>query len=354
MYADVGAKGDGTEFHLNFTGAANFVGVTAAAPEQLLDLNWANTFTSPQTTKNQVAMISANGNIEVSPTWSLQGVGYYRWFKQSHVDGNISEAEECDGIRWRASASKAMTTSSSFGIGPGVNVDGSIPADIADPLGSLDQTSQLANSFGFAGQAVNKDYIAGYKNQFLIGASYDHGNVGYGATSTLGSFAPKFVVNSLGVLLVQPDEVSPRDLTTINDYYGVYFSDTVDLTSDLALTVGGRYNFARVQIMDDTGNAPQLNGDNTFQRFNPMVGGTYLHPTRADVLRRLRRGKPCADTGRARLLGSRTSRACSKASSPPIRRSTRSSRTPGSSACAAGCRDTAMSASSGAPACSAP
>ncbi len=59
MYADLGAKGDSTEFHLNFTGAANYVGVTAAAPEQLLDLNWANTFTSPQTTKNQVAMISA-------------------------------------------------------------------------------------------------------------------------------------------------------------------------------------------------------------------------------------------------------------------------------------------------------
>ena len=278
MYADIGAKGDSTEFHLNFTGAANFVGVTAAAPEQLLDLNWANTFTSPQTTKNQVAMISSNGNIEVSPTWALQGVGYYRWFKQSHVDGNISEAEECTSDP-SVLCLEGDDNEQLFGIGPGVNGDGSIPSDIADPLGSLDQTSQLTNSFGFAGQAVNKDHIAGHKNQFLIGASYDHGNVGYGATSTLGSFAPKFVVNSLGVLLVQPDEVSPRDLTTLNDYYGVYFSDTVELTSDLALTVGGRYNFARVQIADDTGNAPQLNGDNTFQRFNPMVGGTYLiHP----------------------------------------------------------------------------
>ena len=123
MYADIGAKGDGTEFHLNFTGAANFVGVTAAAPEQLLDLNWANTFTSPQTTKNQVAMISANGNIEVSPTWSLQGVGYYRWFKQSHVDGNISEAEECDDpglaglLCLEGDAAEQL-----FGVGPGVNI----------------------------------------------------------------------------------------------------------------------------------------------------------------------------------------------------------------------------------------
>ena len=181
----------------------------------------------------------------MSPTWSLQGVGYYRWFKQSHVDGNISEAEECEPDACDPLPRRRATLG---GVGPGVNPDGTIPSDIADPLGSLDQTSQLTNSFGFAGQAVNKDYIAGYKNQFLIGASYDQGNVAYGATSTLGSFAPQFVVNSLGVLLTDPDEVSPRNLTTINDYYGIYFSDTIDLTSELALTVGGRYNFARVQI----------------------------------------------------------------------------------------------------------
>ena len=59
MYADLGVKGDGNEFHLNFTGADNFVGVTAAAPVQLLDLGWNRTFTSPQTTDNKMAMVSA-------------------------------------------------------------------------------------------------------------------------------------------------------------------------------------------------------------------------------------------------------------------------------------------------------
>jgi len=275
MYADLGARGDGSEFHLNFTGAANYVGVTAAAPVQLLDQNWANTFTSPQTTKNQVAMTSLNGQIEASPTLTFSGVGYYRWFKQSHVDGNISEAEECDTIA-DVLCLEGEDDLQLFGVGPGVNADGSIPDDIADPLGSLDNTSQLANSFGFAGQGVDKSKLFGLGNQFLIGASYDRGNVAYGAASTLGSFAPKFVVNSLGIELVGPNEVAPRDLTTINDYYGIYFSNTTDLTSDLALTVGGRYNFARVQLIDETGTAPQLNGDNTFQRFNPMVGGTYL------------------------------------------------------------------------------
>ena len=73
MYADLGAKGDDTEFHLNYTGADNFVGVTAAAPVQLLDQNWSNTFTSPQTTVNQVNMISLNGTLKASPTLTLLG-----------------------------------------------------------------------------------------------------------------------------------------------------------------------------------------------------------------------------------------------------------------------------------------
>ena len=65
-----------------------------------------------------------------------------------------------------------------------------------DQLGSIDRTSQDAKSYGGAGQAVDKTALFGLPNQFLIGASYDHGEVYYGANSELGFFLPKFVVNS--------------------------------------------------------------------------------------------------------------------------------------------------------------
>jgi outer membrane receptor protein involved in Fe transport len=39
--------------------------------------------------------------------------------------------------------------------------------------------------------------------------------------------------------------------------------------------VGGRYNFARVEITDNTGNNPEVDGDNRYYRFNPMAGATY-------------------------------------------------------------------------------
>ena len=35
----------------------------------------------------------------------------------------------------------------------------------------------------------------GLHNQFLLGASYDYGRVGYASSSELGVFGPQFVVN---------------------------------------------------------------------------------------------------------------------------------------------------------------
>ena len=64
-------------------------------------------------------------------------------------------------------------------------------------------------------------------------------------------------------------------MTTTNDYYGLYFTDTFDVNDRLSLTVGGRYNYARVTLEDKTGDDPFLNGSHSYQRFNPMGGLTY-------------------------------------------------------------------------------
>jgi outer membrane receptor protein involved in Fe transport len=90
------------------------------------------------------------------------------------------------------------------------------------------------------------------------------------------------MVSGLGIVVDQslnPDlgpgdiDVTPVDLITRTQYYGLYFLNTLDVTHSLAFTVGGRYNVANIKLEDQLGAA--LNGDHTFQRFNPMVGATY-------------------------------------------------------------------------------
>jgi outer membrane receptor protein involved in Fe transport len=275
MYADLGYKNSVAEMHFNVTAADNFVGVTAAAPVQLLALDWARTFTSPQTTKNEVIMPSFNGTVNLNPNTSLTGVAYYRHFKQKHDDGNISEAEDCEegqGIEGTLCIEGEQMLD---------QTGNPIPDDVfgGKPLGVIDRTSQDAESWGTSLQAVNKADLFGRSNQFLIGTSYDHGEVDFGAGSELGFFKPRFVVEGGGLFLSAPDEVETKSIGTQNDYYGLYFSDTFDLTERLTLTAGGRYNYARIEIRDQSGNAPDLNGTNQYVRFNPAGGATYkLYP----------------------------------------------------------------------------
>ncbi len=66
-----------------------------------------------------------------------------------------------------------------------------------------------------------------------------------------------------------------KELGTANEYIGLYFSDTFNVTDRLALTAGGRWNQATIQILDLSGNAPELNGTNEYERFNPAAGATY-------------------------------------------------------------------------------
>ena len=269
MHADLGIKTEDVELHFNFTGAKNFIGAVTAAPVELLALDRTRTFTFPQVTNNEMKMASLNGTVSITDTLKVSGVAYRRKFTQRRTDGNILDATDCGDTTLCIGGDQAM------GVGAGVNPDGTIPFAIAPVLGALDKTSQDAGSEGVALQGVEKAKLFGLGNQFLLGASYDHGEVRYSAASQLSQLSDRFLVTSLGIAFTGPNDISPRLLNTKNDYYGLYFSDTLDLTDKLSVTVGGRYNVAKLSIRDLTGNDPFLNADSTFKRFNPQVGATY-------------------------------------------------------------------------------
>nr|HPG89776.1 TonB-dependent receptor plug domain-containing protein [Hyphomicrobium sp.] len=95
FYGDLGFKGDGAEVHFSLTAAKNHFGASAAAPVELLERSWSNTFTTPQTTDLEVLMPTVSGTIKATDTLSFSGVGYYRHYKNRVLDGNVTEADEC-------------------------------------------------------------------------------------------------------------------------------------------------------------------------------------------------------------------------------------------------------------------
>ena len=271
FYSDVGYRSENAEFHLNMGLADNKFGATATVPIELLQKYWGATYTSPQITANQVAYANLTGKVEVTPTWTVDTVAHVRAFGQQMVDANPTGTQPCD----------ADTALLCFG-------DGSTPANdingmqLSNPfapgaiLGEIDRTTTRSTTGGFSVQATNTNEIFGHGNRFVVGTSVDSSVSRFMASAELGTIASNYVVSGSGIFLGQsgsPVSIGPVSLRTTNQYTGVYALDTFDVTKAFSITAGGRFNDARIALEDQIGT--QLNGNETFDRFNPIIGGTY-------------------------------------------------------------------------------
>lgn len=271
FYGDVGYRTDSSEFHLNMGVAKNNFGASATVPVELLQNYWGATYTTPQTTANSVAYVNLTGKVEATPTWTIEASARVRAFKQKTVDGNPSATERCE-------ADQALLCFNSDDV-PANGLNG---VQLANPfpdnavLGQIDRTTTRSTTTGATLQATNTDQLFGHNNQFMVGTSFDSGVTRFGANAELGTIGSNYVVSGSGIYLGpsgEPISIGPVGLRATNRYSGLYAQDTFDITDAFSITGGGRFNHARIQLEDQIGTA--LNGEHTFTRFNPMVGGTY-------------------------------------------------------------------------------
>jgi outer membrane receptor protein involved in Fe transport len=270
FYSDVGYSKDGNEFHLNMGLADNKFGATATVPAELLNPFWGATYTTPQTTNNQVGYVNLTGKVEATPSWTIDGVAHLRFFNQKTVDGNPTGTQVCADPTLLCFGNDATPA---FGLN-GVQLANTFPDGAT--LGEIDRTSTRSTTAGLSLQATNTDQLFGHDNRFVVGASYDASVTNFNATAELGTIGSNFVVTGSGIFLGQsgdPISIGPVSLRATNRYTGIYALDTFDVTNAFSITGGGRFNDARIELQDQIGTA--LNGSHTFDRFNPIIGGTY-------------------------------------------------------------------------------
>lgn len=271
FYGDIGLRGSLAEVHFSLTAAKNEFGASAAAPIELLERDWSNTFTTPQTTDLEVYMPTLSATVKATNTLTVSALGYYRSYENKVVDGNVTELEECAGGTRFCPEDEPTDFIRNSATGAFLN-----PADFDEPLGTLDRLNTDSESWGAALEGQEKTPLFGRPNLFIAGLSYDHGRSNYTTSSEIGQILPKYVVEGSGIIISDDEnEVSPRDLDSENTYWGLYFSNALDVTDRLTVTVGGRYNHATIKLSDNTGNFPELNVTNKYERFNPMAGANY-------------------------------------------------------------------------------
>ena len=276
MYTDFGARNDTTEFHLSFTGADDILAGTAATPLDLLTQRWSSVWTFPQDTHLKLAFLQASLTHNFSDTLSFQGNAYYRGFWQGHNDGNGTNATPCDQFGGSTTSNFLCIGDNSepiFGTNPVLNPVANTNAF----LGEIDRNWTSSNTVGGSVQFTNTSQLFGHDNHLVAGASFDHGYTQFSGASEVGVMDPQSLfVQGLGVFINSPDAgQSTTSVHALNTYTGFYLTDTFDVTNRLSVTAGGRFNLAQINLQDETGLNPNLDGNNQYQRFNPMIGATY-------------------------------------------------------------------------------
>ena len=271
FYSDVGYRSENAEFHLNLGLADNKLGAPATTPIELLQQYWGATYTTPQTSANQVAYANLTGKVEVTPTWTVETITHVRAFQQRTVDGNPSGTQPCGADPTLLCFNDDSTPANGLN---GMQLSNPFAPDAF--LGEIDRTSTRSTTGGFSAQATNTDELFGHGNRFVVGASIDVSVTQFNASAELGTIGSNYVVSGSGIFLGQsgnPVSIGPVSLRATNQYTGLYVLDTFDITKAFSITAGGRFNDARIALEDQIGT--QLNGSSTYDRFNPIIGGTY-------------------------------------------------------------------------------
>ena len=287
FYGDVGWRGDAGEIHAIGAVARNYFGVIGPTPVQLLNQDSKAIYTSPQTTRNDMQLFALNGKVAAPESWTLQGNFYVRGFQQRHVDGNGADVTEC-GVASGLPGKLCLDDNGFSGVPASqfVILDANknpINFQAGTPYGTVDRTSTNATTVGASVQASNDAKLFDHGNYFSAGGSIDHSKVTFSASSELGfifpdlSVGPNAGVAGTGSIISTVGNLgySPVSLDARSTYYGLYATDVFDITPRLSLNAGARLNIARINMSDLLGTSPDLNGDSTFTRLNPMAGLAY-------------------------------------------------------------------------------
>ena len=279
-YGDVGYEDDRTTLHASVTAANNYIGAFGPTPVEMLAVDPRSIFTSPQSMHNEMQLLQLAGTFKATDTLLVSANAYYRHFEQHHIDGNTTDVTACSNNGdFFCLEGNSLYPDDVLYDNTGNQVPTSVLPDGATP-GETDFTTTNTNSVGGALQATFTAPLAGKENHLVFGVSVDHSVTHYAAYGELGNILPNLAVVGSGVIIDQgasptasPPIEAPVSVRPTTDYYGVYFTDTLNITKELAWTISGRWNRAQIEISDLLGEG--LDSSHSFARFNPGTGLTY-------------------------------------------------------------------------------
>ncbi|MEC8950329.1 MAG: TonB-dependent receptor, partial [Pseudomonadota bacterium] len=311
IYASIGWRSDDTQINLNYQhGESKLIG-NGSSPIELIDLDREAIFTGPDITDNDMNMVSFDFSHEVSSSISFSGNIFHRGNDTDSFNGDGTEFGICEfggmdtlieGIEEDDLEELGLDdddicksqfgnvndledflniTAMDMGEDEEFEIEG-LEADELSGTGILsdEAINNLSNrnqeSTGADFQWTYLGNFFGYEGQLVLGGAYFNGESKFNSVLELATIDPLTrLTTGLGTGTFVDEEAT--SISTQTESTSLYFSNILDLSGSVALTLSARGNITEVDLRDRSGERPELNGSHRFTRINPAIGLTWQY-----------------------------------------------------------------------------
>jgi len=308
FYGSVGWRSETSQLNVNYQyGDSKLIG-NGASPVELLALDREALFTGPDITENDMQMLSLDFNHDISANISFGGNIFYRKNKTDSLNGDGSEFAVCafggmdqliEGLEDDDLAELGLDDddicdsqfADSDGLENFLNLTAALAGEeeefnIQSFEGELSGTGLLSDeainnlsnrtqeSTGADFQWTLRGDFLGYSSQLIAGGAYFKGESNFNSVLELSELDP-ITRLTLGLGLGTFVDEQATSINAETESSSLYFTNTMDLRANVALTISARANNTDVNLRDKSGERPELNGSHNFFRINPAIGITW-------------------------------------------------------------------------------
>ena len=300
VFGKLGWRNDETDVSLSSAYAKTDLTGNGLQEQRLLNLDYASIYTKPDNTQNKAYLFNVVATHKISDSITLSGNAYFRDIKTDTINGDINDDSLGESLYQPSAAERTALTAAGY---TGFPTSGETQANTPFPSwrcianillnsepnekcnGIDNRTATEQHEAGASAQATLSTALAERANQFTVGVGLTHSNAHFTQSSQFGYLTPdRGVVTPTGPgAFADGTQDSENAFDARVDLNGRtrtrsgYFTDTLQVTPFMQLTLSGRYDHSTVENRDGIspgGGSGSLDGNHNFSRFNPAAGIT--------------------------------------------------------------------------------
>ncbi len=297
-FGKLGWTGQKTSISATFSYADNSLTGNGSTDTRFLSQNYNSVNTIPDVTWNRSPSVNINLHHTFTPEFTVAAATYFRFVRADTTNGDLNDDSFGESLYNLSAADQAALKAAGYSGYPltGNSTTEPFPfwrciaqaLEFSEPTekctGVFTNTWDKQHAWGASGQGN----WAHAHNNLTFGTAWDRSGLTYQQLARFGYLNPDAVsitaINSFEDGSTNGDGV-PIDtrvnLHGITNVFGLYATDTAHLGKMLTVTISGRYNHTGIQNIDrlPTPGNPlsrgSLNGNYTFDRFNPAAGVVF-------------------------------------------------------------------------------